>query len=147
MYSFPSNTVDQMVNTIKTDGRGNQCPAVIDIYLCCATMNKEEVTSPIRKAYSVPNLTKTPTSSSLTVMPPKPSLICGSFFFTRGAFLSLDSLGTGRLRLLGTFFWGSQALSSLSSSSEADDLGVKLTEKFPGKMNPNVKGKKETYAP
>lgn len=66
---------------------------------------------------------KVPTSSSLTAMSSEPSLIC-SVFFTRGTLFGLDTLETGGLRLLGTFFWGSQALSSLSSS-EADDLGVK----------------------
>lgn len=129
-YSFCSNTVDLMVNTTKAPGRRHHCPAVFAIYLLCPNPCKEKVASLIRKAQQCSFYpAKAPTSSSLTATPSEPSLVCRVFFFTRGALFSLDSLETGSLRLLGTFFWGSQALSSLSSS-EADDLKVKQQKNF-----------------
>lgn len=85
---------------------------------------------------------KAPTSSSFTAMPSESPLICKVFFFTRGTLFGLDSLGTACLRLLGTFFWGSQALSSLSSSSEADDLGVNWQKNSKEKWSQMLKAKK-----
>ena len=88
------------------------------------SLHKEKVASLIKKTLQGSLYpAKVPTSSSLTAMSSEPSLIC-SVFFTRGTLFGLDTLETGGLRFLGTFFWGSHAMSSLSSS-EADDLGVK----------------------
>lgn len=129
-YSFFSNMEDQKVNATKTRGRGHCRPEVTVLYLLCPVVCKEKGTSLIRKALVSRYAAKAPTSTSLTVAPSEPSLICRALFFARGALFGLDSLQTGCLGFLGTFFWGSQALSSLSSSSEADDLGINCQKKF-----------------
>lgn len=112
--------------------RGYHGPEECVIYMSCPTQCKEKTQLlPIWEIqWPSPHLATPPTNSSLTARSFDTASVCGIFFCTRRPCFCLDSLEAGCLRFLGTFFWGSQILSSLSSSSEPDDLEINWQENF-----------------
>lgn len=112
--------------------RGYHGPEECVIYMFCPTQCKEKTQLlPIWEIqWPSPHLATPPTNSSLTARSFDTASVCGTFFFTCRPCFCLDSLEAGCLRFLGTFFWGSQILSSLSSSSEPDDLEINWQENF-----------------
>lgn len=125
-YSSSSSVIDLMVNTIKT-GRDTTVPQFMP-FTWFSSPYKEKVASLIKKTLQglshnkhvwVPSKktlqgslypAKVPTSSSLTAMSSEPSFSLQRVLHSVILF-GLDTLETGDFWLLGTFFWGSQALS------------------------------------